>query len=700
MDETPIDGASDAASGEVTQPAAAPATTSGGGTLTCDQCHEVVPDLPYCVRCGNPLGQERAQAGAARDRYAAAPEERATSVRLVSTVFPALPREEIRTFQLALVGGTILVVALALLGFFPVAIVAAAILVPLLVVLYIYDVDVYENEPVRVIALTFLWGAITGALFAFTLDRLFPTDALSAVGGAIAGGTAGGAGFPVARAIVAPLVAIVLMVAGPLVLLPYRRFNDVLDGATFGVASGVAFVGAQTLVSAIDLFEAGIRPVGEVLPWVVRLLSLGVAMPIIAAGAIGGLAGVAWLRYRAPVRDRNALGPFGQPLVAAVVAIVLMVGAAIAVEALGRIVIAGLEGLVSLAVMVMLAVVALVWLRRIIHLGLLQESRENAIGEPIACPNCGKQTPYHTFCGHCGVSLAALPKAGRPGRPAAGGWVAPHEVAPGPEAEAAVRAAGAGGVALAAARAGGVVAAPAARPWLSPRNLLAIFAGVLLVAVAVAAIVAFVITQGHYQPDCPDRTLPCAGAAPGVIAAARLATGQPIPTAGDAEGLPFPAGEVATDESAGFSVEFDPTIWEIAQRGEGAILLSGFGGAIAVLLEAAQAGQMSPDQIFEARRGIEENTLLGFASDSDLDRALLGTAILGHRPGIGGLFGGALDTPQGPGAQLSVALIAATDGQISVVATVIVPFEQRVAGFQYADSVINTFTWPTDAVVP
>ena len=48
---------------------------------------------------------------------------------------------------------------------FPVAIVAAAILVPLVTIIYLYDVDVYENEPIRVVALTFLWGALVGALF-------------------------------------------------------------------------------------------------------------------------------------------------------------------------------------------------------------------------------------------------------------------------------------------------------------------------------------------------------------------------------------------------------------------------------------------------------------------------------------------------------------------------------------------------------
>src|SRR5262245_14529495 len=266
-----------------TQPAPSAAASEAAGTIRCDQCGEVVPDLPYCVRCGDPLGPERqGRSGRVRDTYAAAPTEKANAVRLVSTVFPALPNEEIRTFQLALLGGSLLVVALGLLGFFPVAIVAAAILVPLLVVLYLYDVDVYEDEPIRVIALTFLWGAVTGALFAFAVDRLFPANALSAVTGSITGANPN-TGFPIARAVVAPLLSIVIMIAGPLVLLPYKRFNDVLDGATFGVASGVAFVGAQTVISALDLFNGGLQPVGDVVPWVIRLLSLAVASPVIAA---------------------------------------------------------------------------------------------------------------------------------------------------------------------------------------------------------------------------------------------------------------------------------------------------------------------------------------------------------------------------------------------------------------------------------
>ncbi len=159
--------------------------TSERSTIRCDQCGEDVPDLAWCVRCGDPLGpeQRRGREGRIRDSYAAMPGERASAVRVVSTLFPALPREEIRTFQIALLGGSLLVVALALLGLFPVAIVAAGILVPLITIIYLYDVDVYEDEPIRVILLTFIWGALVGVLFSYTLDILVPTHAVSIIGG-------------------------------------------------------------------------------------------------------------------------------------------------------------------------------------------------------------------------------------------------------------------------------------------------------------------------------------------------------------------------------------------------------------------------------------------------------------------------------------------------------------------------------------
>lgn len=367
--------------------------------LRCEQCHHEVPALEYCVRCGDPLLLERSRSLVGRrDQFAAAPAESAFSIHL-STLFPQLPRADMATFRFVLLIGLAAIVGLAILGLFPLAFAAALVLVPLMMVLYVWDVDVYEDEPLRVIVYTAGWGVVTGAIAGFAIRFVLPPDTDVLLGTS--------AQTLIVRGVVIPLVGLALMLAGPLVLLPYRKFNDVLDGATFGATAAATFVAAQALVQALDLFGAGLRPAGDPLPWIFRLLALGVAWPVIAAGAVGSAVGAIWLRYRAPVADRHRLGLVGRPVVAVVAAGVLLVAAAV-----GQLL---LPLATALGWLLVLAGIAMLWLRAVIHLGLLQEAAEIAIGAEIRCQHCGRPTPAHSFCGHCGVSLRAMPKVtGRP----------------------------------------------------------------------------------------------------------------------------------------------------------------------------------------------------------------------------------------------------------------------------------------------
>ena len=232
------------------------------------------------MRCGDPLLVERQRAttfaaGRRGGQFAAAPEESAVSLHL-STLFPQLPRGDMGTFQLVLGIGLAAIVGLAIVGVYPVAFAAALVLVPLMMVLYMWDVDVYEDEPFRVIGYTAGWGIVTGLIAGLLIRAFVPLD-IGAFG-SITTETL------VVRGVVIPLLGGVVMLAGPLVLLPYRKFNDVLDGATFGATAAVTFVAAQSFAQAVDLFAGGIRPAGDPLPWVVRLVALGIANPVIAAG--------------------------------------------------------------------------------------------------------------------------------------------------------------------------------------------------------------------------------------------------------------------------------------------------------------------------------------------------------------------------------------------------------------------------------
>lgn len=367
-----------------------------GQLVTCNQCGNAVPRMEYCIVCGDPLSDEYGAEAQRqkRGRFRAAPDEPARTVAIISTLFPQLPRAEMRVFRLALLIGTLIVVALTLLGFFPVALVAAAVLVPVLMVLYLWVVDIYEDEPLSILAGTMVWGAAAGVV-AGVVVRWLPMG--TQLGGlrleqVLIGGVA------------TPIFEAALMLVGPLLLLSVRRFNDVLDGATFGAASAVSFSGALLIVQSLPVLGSGLRPQGDPLPWVIQLISLGILQPIIAAGSIGAVTAAFWLRYRAPEADRNMIGVLGLPLVALVCGLTLIVAAGIAKAVLTLV--------PATVVLAVLAAIALLWLRRVLHLGLQQESREIAIAGSIHCPNCGRLTPQHSFCGNCGISLRAVPRKG------------------------------------------------------------------------------------------------------------------------------------------------------------------------------------------------------------------------------------------------------------------------------------------------
>jgi hypothetical protein len=363
--------------------------------VQCPRCGESVPGTTFCIRCAAPLGRG-GDPGRGRSGFAASPGEGIARVAVISTLFPQLPAADLDTFRIAFVAGLIALLALVVAGAFPVALVGAAVLVPGLVLLYVYSVDVYEDTPLRVIALTMGWGALAGAASGFVTNALTNAGSVTGTPRLLEVLLFGAA---------VPLIGLALMVAGPLLLLRDKQFNDVLDGATFGVASAASFVAAQIIVGSASLFAGGVRPIGDPLAWIARILALGVALPVVAAGAVGSVVGAIWLRYRAPVRDRNALGMVGNPAVAALMAGALLVATALAAQLPGP--------FLDVGVQLALAAVSLVWLRRTLHLGLLEEALEIEIGPDIECANCGQMTPYHTFCGHCGIALRALPK--RPG---------------------------------------------------------------------------------------------------------------------------------------------------------------------------------------------------------------------------------------------------------------------------------------------
>lgn len=366
--------------------------------VQCGACHQSVPDGRYCVRCGAPLGGAgHSGPSRARTAFAAAPHQHLHVPHPLSTLFPHLPRSSATGFHAVLAVGLGVVILLAATGLIAAGLVAAAVLVPVLTIVYLHEVNVYDGEPPRVLAFTALWGAACGVAVG-TLTRVVAEPGAEAF-------TTSRAHLVLVQGVLLPLLGTLLAFVGPVLLLRRPRFHAVLDGATFGATSAAAYGGALAISSGASLLGSGLQPGGEVLPWSVRLVTLAIALPLLTMAAVGlGCASI-WLRHRAPLRDRDALGPLGRPVVAVMLAGVLVVAAS------------SLEQYVPggwwLAIVLVLAGVALIGLRRAIHVGLLEEAAEIPVGPGFECANCGAQTPAHTFCIACGISRQAMPKPRR-----------------------------------------------------------------------------------------------------------------------------------------------------------------------------------------------------------------------------------------------------------------------------------------------
>lgn len=372
--------------------------------VACAHCGQHVPAGEFCCRCGTPLAVDEThprRLGRRSHHYAAAPNEPAWAVRLTSTLFPQLPTHDMGAFRVALVSGLGLIVALGLVGVFSVALLAAALLVPLLLLLYFYDVDVYEDEPLLVVGRTVVCGALGGVVVGLVANHLTLAPQQP-------GWSQLGSGSVLIRVVALPVATVLLALVGPLALLRHPRFNDVMDGVVFGAASAVALQSALLLVTAWPVTGMGFRPDQDSTAWTLRLVELGIFVPLIVAGGVGWASAALWARYRAPIRDRRALAPLGLPVPGVIVAAVAAVAAAVVSQ-----VFSPLGRFLALAV---LAALGLLLIRRAIHVGLLEEANEDQPGSEVQCANCGRPTALHRFCTACGVAMRALPKRPRGGQ--------------------------------------------------------------------------------------------------------------------------------------------------------------------------------------------------------------------------------------------------------------------------------------------
>lgn len=360
--------------------------------VTCPHCGRVVPAGDFCGHCGAHL---TTSSTTRRHAFAAVPSEHVAQLSIVSTLFPHLAHRRGGAFRWALISGGAAVLLLAAVHLFAPAAVVAIFLLPVLYLLYLYEVEVYEDEPWLVIGATMVVGAALG--YGFTSFSGAAVSQLNLTGDR--------ENALVLAGVAIPIVAQALMLAGPLFLYAFRgRFREPLDGLTFGVASALGFTLASSLTAIWPLINGPLVGSGAPLDWSLRLLRTGILVALVNASTTGIVAAAVWLqRY-----DRRRAG---RPWTASILATLIV---AIGTQVLLGMVSFLVSDLVAeVAIRLVATLALLLYVRLVIHQALLVEGAEHEIGPDAPCPECHRIVPTMAFCPSCGAARAAASKQGR-----------------------------------------------------------------------------------------------------------------------------------------------------------------------------------------------------------------------------------------------------------------------------------------------
>ena len=239
-------------------------------------------------------GAELGAGGAERrESFALQPGEPVMSFNMVTSLMPLASGSAPQTYRWALGLGLLVPVIAGALGYLAFAFVAAALVVPAIYVVYMYDVNEWEDQPVPVVLGTMGAAAALGVGFTFLWQRGLLGDDVAPVD---FGQGAAGVRWSslLVLVLLVPIVSELLKQVGPLLLASRPQFDDMIDGLTFGVAAGASFAAAETIVVNRSLFSSfGSVDSPDAGFWVSLILSAAIVKPIVY-GAATGIAVAAW----------------------------------------------------------------------------------------------------------------------------------------------------------------------------------------------------------------------------------------------------------------------------------------------------------------------------------------------------------------------------------------------------------------------
>lgn len=386
---------------------------------TCARCKSAQPAAArYCHRCGHdhlddrPIDNRRQRLRDERSTtFVMRPNERVRSINPVTALLPLSNGDGIRAYEWALTAGLVVPLVAVLAGWIPFALVGAALAVPIVFTLYLYDVNEWDDQPVPVVLACIAVAGALGAV-AFRLIDATLLNAADKVGIGRVSGDTFDTRTVLVLGIVAPLVAVVVALVGPLVLASRRRFDDMIDGLTFGAVAGAAYAAGETLMAHRGILGAEASGRGDAVLWISIVANAGIVKPLVYSTALAIAAA-----------GFSGIGPgyegFGRRFVKTLgIAAAAMVAYGVGVAAAGEI--GGTTGAaLGLGWGVAMAAALVVVLRTQLHLGVLEAALEAAQGKPSrhetrGAAHCGEcdmfLAPLALFCSACGASVRATSK--------------------------------------------------------------------------------------------------------------------------------------------------------------------------------------------------------------------------------------------------------------------------------------------------
>ncbi|MCA1727555.1 MAG: PrsW family intramembrane metalloprotease [Actinobacteria bacterium] len=260
--------------------------------MRCEHCGGENPELArFCWRCGRGLARVAAPPTRSARAYAIQPSENVTQLALISTLLPHTNRGVADDYRWAFVVGMGATLFLTVVGLLPAAVVMAAFLLPVAYLVYMHDVDLWEGRPGLVSGALYL---LTGALAVVITLAFFRWLFADAFGGLLfTGGDRGGLGaLPLGSvalfAVGLPVVAEIAKQIGPLLLVRRPEFDDMIDGFTFGAASGIAYSAFETIIAFGTVFSAaGLLNTDSLGTWLVVMVNLMLLKPVVYGAATG-----------------------------------------------------------------------------------------------------------------------------------------------------------------------------------------------------------------------------------------------------------------------------------------------------------------------------------------------------------------------------------------------------------------------------